>query len=55
MIADKCKIEWETRPVIKEDGIYLNKEIDRYANEVLLPEMKKVYPNASIKKILLAK
>ncbi len=50
VIADKCHVNWETRPVAKEDGIYLNEEIDKYANEVLLPEMKKVYPNSSIKK-----
>ena len=50
VIADKCHVNWETRPVIKEDGIFLNQEIDKYANEVLLPEMKKVFPNASIEK-----
>jgi len=50
VIADKCHINWETRPVVKEDGIFLNSEIDKYANEILLPEMKKVFPNSSIKK-----
>ena len=50
VIADKCHINWETRPVVKEDGIFLNQEIDKYANEVLLPNMKKVFPNASIEK-----
>ena len=50
VIADKCYINWETRPVIKEDGIFLNSEIDKYANEILLPEMKKVFPNSSINK-----
>jgi acetylornithine deacetylase len=50
VIADKCHINWETRPVVKEDGVFLNQEIDKYANEVLLPEMKKVFPNASIEK-----
>ena len=50
VIADKCYIDWETRPVVKEDGIFLNNELDKYANEVLLPEMKKVFPNSSIKK-----
>ena len=50
VIADKCHVNWETRPVVKEDGIFLNQEIDKYANEVLLPEMKKVFPNASIEK-----
>ena len=50
VIADKCHVNWETRPVVKEDGIFLNKELDKYVNEVLLPEMKKIYPNSSIKK-----
>ncbi len=50
VIADKCHVNWETRPVIKEDGIFLNQEIDKYANKILLPEMKKVFPNASIEK-----
>ncbi len=50
VIADKCHVNWETRPVIKEDGIFLNSEIDKYAKEILLPEMKKVFPDSSIKK-----
>jgi len=50
VIADKCHVNWETRPVVKEDGVFLNQEIDNYANEVLLPEMKKVFSNASIEK-----
>ena len=43
-------LNWETRPVVKEDGIFLNKEIDKYANEVLLPEMKKVFLILLLKK-----
>ena len=50
VIADKCHVNWETRPVVKEDGVFLNQEIDKYANEILLPEMKKVFPKASITK-----
>ncbi len=50
VIADKCHVNWETRPVVKEDGVFLNSEIDKYAKEILLPEMKKVFPNSSIKK-----
>ena len=49
VIADKCHVNWETRPVNKQDGIFLNNEIDNYANE-LLTEMKKKYLNASIRK-----
>ncbi len=50
VIADKCHVNWETRPVVKEDGVFLNQEIDKYANEILLPEMKKIFSNASIEK-----
>ena len=50
VIADKCHVNWETRPVVKEDGVFLNQEIDKYAKEVLLPDMKKIFPNASIEK-----
>ena len=50
VIADKCQVNWETRPVIKSDGIFLNSEIDKFAHEVLMPEMKKVYPESIIRK-----
>ena len=50
VIADKCYINWETRPVVKEDAIFLNQELDKYVNEVLLPEMKKIYSSSSIEK-----
>jgi acetylornithine deacetylase len=50
VIADKCHVNWETRPVIKEDAVFLNSEIDKFAKEVLLPDMKKIFPNASIEK-----
>ena len=50
VIVDKCIVEWETRPVVKEDGEFVTNEIDKYANEILLPEMKKVFPDSYIKK-----
>jgi len=50
VIADKCYVNWETRPVVKEDGVFLNTELDNYANEKLLPEMKKIFPNSTINK-----
>ena len=50
VIADKCRVDWELRPIIKEDGIFVNSEIDKFINEELLPEMKKIYPKSSIKK-----
>jgi acetylornithine deacetylase len=50
VIADKCHVKWETRPVVKDDAIFLNKELDKYVNEKLLPEMKKIYTESNIKK-----
>ena len=50
VIADKCHVNWETRPVVKEDGIFLNQEIDKFAKNELLPDMKKIFPNSSIEK-----
>ncbi len=50
VIADRCRVDWELRPVVKEDGIFVNSEMDKFVNEELLPEMKKVYPKSSIKK-----
>jgi len=51
VIADKCTLDWESRPITKEDGEFVNKNIDSYAEKTLLPEMKKIYPKANIKKI----
>ena len=50
VIADKCHVKWETRPVVKDDAIFLNAELDKFVNNKLLPEMKKIFPNSSIKK-----
>ena len=36
VIADKCSVEWETRPVVKEDGIFLNKKIDEFVELSLI-------------------
>jgi len=50
VIADECVVDWELRPVVPEDGVYVNKIMDAYVKDVLLPEMRKVYPKADIKK-----
>jgi len=50
VIADQCVVDWELRPVVPEDGEFVNKNIEAYVKDVLLPEMKKVYPKATIKK-----
>ncbi len=50
VIADKCKIEWETRPVNKSDGKFVTEEIEKFVNRELLPDMKKIFPDSYIKK-----
>ena len=50
IIADKCSIDWELRPVVPEDGDFVNKNIDKYVKDVLLPEMKETYPQSKIEK-----
>jgi acetylornithine deacetylase len=50
VIADKCKVEWETRPVNKADGNFVTQEIEKFVSEKLLPDMKKVFPDSYIKK-----
>ena len=50
VIADKCTLDWEARPIAREDGEFINKNIDSYAEKTLLPEMRKIYPKANIKK-----
>ena len=50
VIADQCSVDWELRPVVPEDGEFVNKHIDAYVKNNLLPKMKKVYPKANVQK-----
>ncbi len=50
VIADRCSLEWEVRPVNKDDGDFVSKNIDAFAKDILLPEMKKNNPKGNIKK-----
>tara|TARA_B110000438_G_scaffold215838_1_gene208272 strand:- start:216 stop:1409 length:1194 start_codon:yes stop_codon:yes gene_type:complete len=50
VIADQCSVDWELRPVVFEDGKFVNQTINKYVKDVLLPEMRKVYPESDIKK-----
>ena len=50
VIADKCKVEWETRPVNNSDADFVTNEIDKFVNKELLPNMKKIFPDSFIKK-----
>jgi acetylornithine deacetylase len=48
VIAGHCVIDWELRPIPGEDGHAIVAEIDRFAREELLPEMRALAPQASI-------
>ncbi len=50
VIADKCRVDWELRPVIKKDGEFVNNQMEEFVNTILLPEMKKVFSGSKIKK-----
>jgi len=50
VIADQCIVDWEVRPITHDDGKFVTQNIDSYVKETLLPEMKKNYPEANIKK-----
>ncbi len=50
VIADKCRVDWELRPVVKKDGEFVNNQMDKFANTNLLPEMKKIFPESAIRK-----
>ena len=49
--AGWCSFDWELRPMPGEDGAAVIAEIEAYARDVLLPEMKAVNERADIKVI----
>ena len=50
-LKEKLEIAVVTNDIYtQEDGKFLNDEIDKFANETLLPEMKKVFSKSVIKK-----
>ena len=50
VIADQCSLEWEVRPINKEDGEFISNNIDAFAEDILIPKIKKNNPNGNIKK-----
>ena len=50
VIADQCFLEWEVRPINKDDGDFVSKNIDAFAKDILFPEIKKNNPKGNIKK-----
>lgn len=48
VIASKAKIDWELRPVQTSDADFVKATLNTYCDDVLLPAMQSVYPDASI-------
>jgi len=50
VIADQCTVDWELRPVVYEDGVFVNRAMDKYVKDILLPDMRKIFPQSNIRK-----
>jgi len=48
VIARNCMVEWEMRPVHRQDADEVKAELKAYCDEVLLPSMRAVSPEADI-------
>ena len=48
VIAPKATVDWEMRPVQLGDADFVKTALKLYCDEVLLPQMRAVYPDASI-------
>ncbi len=53
VIADQCSLEWEVRPINKEDSDFVNKSIEEFTKKILLPKIKKKNPKGNINKIVI--
>ena len=48
VIASNATIEWEMRPVQAADAQFVKDDLRRYCEEMLLPRMRQIHPEASI-------
>lgn len=48
VIAGHCSVEWEMRPVQRSDAAFVKSSLGTYCEEVLLPAMRAVAPDAGI-------
>lgn len=48
VIAPKAQIDWEMRPVQASDAAFVKQSLQQYCDDVLLPEMRRVFPQAEI-------
>ncbi|MCO6381566.1 acetylornithine deacetylase [Oceanicola sp. 502str15] len=48
VIPAQAEVQWEMRPVAEGDASFVRGELQRYINEMLLPEMQAIAPEAAI-------
>lgn len=48
VIAPTARVDWEMRPVQNSDATFVKDSLHRYAQDVLLPRMRAVHPDAAI-------
>ncbi|EPX80213.1 acetylornithine deacetylase [Litoreibacter arenae] len=48
VIAPKAQVDWDLRPVQASDAAFVKAQVKAYCDDVLLPAMRAVYPDASI-------
>ena len=48
VIPGHAEVDWEMRPVRDEDRVFVKEAIESYAQDVLLPAMRRVWPAAGI-------
>ncbi len=48
VIAPKAQIDWEMRPVQTSDADFVKERLRAYCDDVLLPEMRRTHPEATI-------
>ncbi|MBY8974967.1 acetylornithine deacetylase [Rhodobacteraceae bacterium NNCM2] len=49
VIPNLCSVDWEFRPVNSADADYVRDRMRRHADEVLLPAMRRIHPEAAIR------
>ena len=48
VIAGSCSVEWEMRPVAREDAAFVKRDLGGYVENILLPAMRAVSPACGI-------
>ncbi|MGH8910998.1 MAG: acetylornithine deacetylase [Acidimicrobiia bacterium] len=46
--AGSATFDWEVRPVRDDDAAFVADRIDQYVNEILLPDMRRQFPDAAV-------